>query len=159
MDALQLWHALSSDARTRLFFDGVYAVDTLPTLGRRPKMLVCNTDPSSKPGRHWLLLFWDGDVVEMFDSLGRTIMDYDLRIYDYALENAKEVRWLKRRLQEPRTDSCGHYCLYYAYMRCRGFSMAFIQSTVPNEEFLRSYVDKVFDIPHHHIDYQQCTDC
>ena len=29
-------------------FDGVFSIDTLP---ERPRLLVCNTDPSDEPGR------------------------------------------------------------------------------------------------------------
>jgi len=31
-------------------FDGVFSVDTLP---EEPHLLVCNTDASHDPGRHW----------------------------------------------------------------------------------------------------------
>jgi len=34
---------------TRLRDLGVFSVDTLP---ENPRLLVCNTDPSDKPGRH-----------------------------------------------------------------------------------------------------------
>jgi len=32
-------------------FDGVFGIDNLPD---DPRLLVSNTDPSEKPGRHWL---------------------------------------------------------------------------------------------------------
>ena len=35
-------------------FDGVFSVDTLP---RTPRLLVCNTDPSDRPGRHWVVIY------------------------------------------------------------------------------------------------------
>ena len=34
-------------------FDGVFSVDTLPD---RPRLLVCNTDPSHRSGRHWVAI-------------------------------------------------------------------------------------------------------
>ena len=37
-------------------FQGVYSVDTLPD---KPKLLVCNTDPSTKPGKHWIAIYVD----------------------------------------------------------------------------------------------------
>ena len=39
-------------------FDGVFSIDTLPD---RPRLLVCNTDPSDKPGRHWVAIYVDDD--------------------------------------------------------------------------------------------------
>ena len=35
-------------------FDGVFSVDNLPD---DPRLLVCNTDPSDKPGRHWIAIY------------------------------------------------------------------------------------------------------
>ncbi len=39
-------------------FDGVfrYSMDNLPD---DPHLLVCNTDPSDKPGRHWIAIYVD----------------------------------------------------------------------------------------------------
>jgi len=34
-------------------FDGVFSIDTLP---ERPRLLVCNTDTSDGPGRHWVCI-------------------------------------------------------------------------------------------------------
>jgi len=35
-------------------YDGVFSVDTLPSM---PRLLVCNTDPSYMPGRHWICIY------------------------------------------------------------------------------------------------------
>ena len=52
-------------------FDGVFSIDTLHD---RPRLLVCNTDPSDKSGRHWVAIYVDddGNRGECFDSFGRT---------------------------------------------------------------------------------------
>jgi len=45
--------------RTRLRdFDGVFSIDHLPD---NPRLLVCNTDPSDKPGRHWIAIYVGDD--------------------------------------------------------------------------------------------------
>jgi len=49
-------------------FDGVFSLDTLPD---RPRLLVCNTDPSYRPGRHWVAICVKDGPGEYFDSLGR----------------------------------------------------------------------------------------
>jgi hypothetical protein len=50
-------------------FQGVYSIDTLP---ETPRLLVCNTDPSYKPGQHWVALYVDSRRRgEYFDSFGR----------------------------------------------------------------------------------------
>jgi hypothetical protein len=53
----------------RGIFQGVYSIDTLP---ETPRLLVCNTDPSHKPGQHWVALNVDSRRRgEYFDSFGR----------------------------------------------------------------------------------------
>ena len=49
-------------------FDGVFSVDNLPD---RPRLLVCNTDPSYRPGRHWVAICVKDGRGEYFDSFGR----------------------------------------------------------------------------------------
>jgi len=49
-------------------FDGVFSVDTLPD---RPRSLVCITDPSYRPGRHWVAICLKDGRGEYFDSFGR----------------------------------------------------------------------------------------
>jgi len=39
-------------------FDGVFSSDSLPP---KPRLLVCNTDPSHMPGEHWIAIYVDDD--------------------------------------------------------------------------------------------------
>jgi len=48
-------------------FDGVFSVDTLSD---KPRLLVCNTDASDKPGRHWICMHFEAGRGEYFDSFG-----------------------------------------------------------------------------------------
>jgi len=51
-------------------FDGVFAADRLPN---EPRLLVCNIDPSYRPGEYWVVIYVDdkGRYGEYFDSFGR----------------------------------------------------------------------------------------
>jgi hypothetical protein len=50
-------------------FQGVFSRDTLPS---KPRLLICNTDPSDKPGQHWIAIYVDKNLRgEFFDSFGR----------------------------------------------------------------------------------------
>jgi len=55
-------------------FDGVFSSDHLPT---KPRLFVCNTDPSDASGKHWIAIYVDDDghYGEYFDSLGRAPSD------------------------------------------------------------------------------------
>jgi len=57
-------------------FDDVYSIDTLPR-----GILVCNLDPSYRPGNHWVCICVDdGTRIDYFDTFGRappkTLKDY-----------------------------------------------------------------------------------
>ena len=43
---------------TNKYFDGVYSSDTLKEIKEKPNLIICNTDPSNKPGEHWVLFFF-----------------------------------------------------------------------------------------------------
>ena len=64
-------------AYTGVHWLGVFARDQVPKLDRsqrRPFALVVNTDPSDKPGTHWIAFFASAEPnaapLEMFDSYG-----------------------------------------------------------------------------------------
>ena len=55
-------------------FIGVFAKDTLPNKlpPHRPLLLICNTDPKTRPGRHWVAMYFDTNgKSEYFDSFGQ----------------------------------------------------------------------------------------
>ena len=58
MNTKQIWQALTSNTKTEPYFDGVFAIDELCKIKKKPELIICNTDPSNKPGQHWVLLFF-----------------------------------------------------------------------------------------------------
>ena len=76
MNTKQLWHALCLNPVTNQYFDGIYSADTLKEIREKPDLIICNTDPSNKPGEHWVLFFFSDNGVDFFDSLGRDIKYY-----------------------------------------------------------------------------------
>jgi len=106
-------------------FDGVFSIDTLP---ERPRLLVCNTDPSDEPGRHWVAICVREGRGECFDSFGRA-------------PNAIFARYLNcvywtfndRRLQSIVSRFCGHYCIYYCMLSSRGIDMRRIVSSLTSD--------------------------
>jgi len=84
------------DRTIRLYvkrFDGVFSSDRLPT---KPRLIVCNTDPSDESGEHWIAIYVDdgGHCGEYFDSLGRA----PTRAFErYMDEHCRE--WIYNRKQ------------------------------------------------------------
>lgn len=116
MDTKDIERVLNADCRE--MFQGVFSVDTLP---ERPRLLVCNTDPSYKPGQHWIAIFVDSKGHgEFFDSFGRRP---DYRFERYMNEHCIAWTYNKRQLQSIISSFCGYYCCVYCMFRCRGLNM------------------------------------
>ena len=99
-------------------FDGVFASDRLPT---KPRLLVCNTDPSDMPGEHWIAIYVDDDghYGEYFDSLGRA----PNRLFKhYMNEHCREWIYNCKQLQSIISRFCGYYCVCFCILRSRGIA-------------------------------------
>ena len=58
-------------------FDGVYPRDILKSIKEIPRMIIVNTDPSTKTGKQWILLYLtQRQRAEIFDSLGNDVTSY-----------------------------------------------------------------------------------
>ena len=69
MNTKEIERFIGSDTVSRQVFQGFYSVDTLPP---DSSLLGCNTDPSTKPGLHWIVIHVDKNGRgEYFDSSGR----------------------------------------------------------------------------------------
>jgi hypothetical protein len=116
---------------------GVFARDQLPDdlNSRRPFALVLNTDPADKPGMHWLAMYGPAKgPIELFDS-------YALPPSLYAL-NTFALTYSRTPLQSPTSAVCGHYCLYFLYIRSHGHSFNTIIRHLKQMFNVDSYVQK-----------------
>ena len=50
MNTKQLYNALTLNAYTNKYFDGIYSIDTLKDINENPELIICNTDPSDCNG-------------------------------------------------------------------------------------------------------------
>ena len=99
-------------------FNGVFSVDTLPEDSR---LMVCNTDPSNKPGRHWIVIHVDEDGRgDFFDAFGRQFNDYFER---YMNRHCLSWNFNDKQLQSVVSKFCGHYCIYSCILRSSGIDM------------------------------------
>ena len=136
--------ALTLNRITNSYFDGVYSSDTLKDVKEKPELIICNTDPSDKPGKHWVLFFFDGDEVDFYDSLGKDVTYYGKNFVNFANKYAKSINQCQVRTQPPNSSLCGQYCLYYAYLRCKGKDMDHIVNSM-------TLSSKVVDFVHKHF--------
>ena len=146
MNTKQLWNALCFNPVTNKYFDGIYSSDTLKDIVDKPELIICNTDPSNKPGEHWVLFFFNNNSVDFFDSLGRDINYYGSVFLDFIANFSDNYKQCLERMQPIESDLCGQYCLYYAFAACNGFSMEEIVHNIPDYEYVVEFVNKNYYI-------------
>ena len=122
MNTLEIDAILRDDRRTSKAFKGVFASDELPSRTSTDSLFVCNTDPSDRPGTHWIVVYVDEmHKSDYFDSFGMapTIPEIELFLND----NSVAWAYNDRPVQEITSDACGHHCIFFAVHRCIGFDM------------------------------------
>ena len=157
LNSIQLWEALSENKVTQDFFNGIFALDHLDRINSTPGLVIVNTDPENKPGRHWLLFFFNIDeTVDFFDSLGKSPYSYPVFIVNFMMKWAKQVKFSTERVQPEGSALCGHYCLYYAYSKCTGEKMEQILSHMPSPQWIENCIPVLFDIANIKSNCQSC---
>ena len=123
-------------------FDGVFSVDTLPD---RPRLLVCNTDPSYRHGRHWVAICVKDARGEYFDSFGRRP---SVEFERYMNRHCRYWTFNDKQLQSVVSQFCGHYCICYCVYRSSGINMrkilcSFTSDTALNDVLVHALVCRI----------------
>ena len=142
LNTFQLTAALQKNPITKKCFDGVYPRDILNSIKKTPWMIVVNTDPSTKSGKYWILLYFDAQGhAKIFDSLGNDVASSHSSIKKFIQRYSTHyMHAVHDRIQPKDTALCGHYCLYYAYSRCEGMSVQKIVHTMPSPQWIKSCI-------------------
>ena len=80
----------------------ITSADRLPKSRiQRPKTLVLNTDPSNRPGEHWVCFYFpEIGPAEFFDSLGHSPEYYHRNFQSLLIVNGPEYLHHTRRIQD-----------------------------------------------------------
>ena len=159
LNSLQMWESLKNNIHTRKFFDGIYPLDHLKHIkDEKPRLVIANTDPNHRPGKHWLLFYFndDGKSVDFFDSLGKPPEHYPKDISHFISMWAQEVNYISQRIQPIGSALCGHYCLYYAYCKSMGESMEEIASHIPSPTWIYECIPILYKISDIRTECQTC---
>ena len=154
MNTKQIWQALTNDVNTEKYFDGVFSYDTLKNIKQRPRLIVCNTDPSYKKGEHWILFFFNSDnSVDFFDSLGNEPSYYGDEFVKIIAKFSNYYYVGNNPIQSVNSNLCGFYCLWYAYWKCKNkLKMEKLINKIPKNKLVKPFVEKVFH-------YCKMSDC
>jgi hypothetical protein len=141
MNTIQLIDFCLSDPYINNYFGGVLPADQLPLIvSENPKLYIVNTDKAGEVGEHWICIF-TSKVPEYFDSLCK---EPEEEFSNFLLLNGPNYRTNNRRVQDYNTNTCGLYCLFYSYLRCRNYSFKYIMNFFSNNLQLNEYLVKSF---------------
>ena len=136
MDGGEIEDYMTKDVLIRPYFKGVYSRDEIEHLDFDPPyIIIVNTQPSYLDGKHWICMCIDQQQSEHFDSLGNP----PLPTMKQFLTKMGSYEYNTERVQHPSTNSCGHFCLYYSYYKCRGYSMKDILNKFNTDLMVNSY--------------------
>lgn len=149
MNTGQITEIIKKDSVTRRRFGGVYAVNQLPhSMNVYPCGYIANTDPSSKPGEHWVAFYFTTpERGEFFDSYGHPPEFYNVKFLNFLNRNCKQWSFNNKGLQSALTAVCGEYCILYLMHRARGVSMSkivnvFTENKLHNDQQVLEFVMK-----------------
>lgn len=150
METNEIYAGLKTNTMTRDCIADVLPIDLLPekTLveynAHGIKFFVVNLDSSDEPGSHW--------VAMLISPMPKIYNEY---FDSYGLEPAQEIKdylganyiMQRRELQGSKSTVCGQWCMYYVWLRCRGYTLRDIiapfASCSPEEN--DKYVNKIIN--------------
>ena len=128
------------DPYIRHYYGGVVALDQLPIVIKKPTIFIVNSDPSGLPGKHWFAVFFT-TINEHFDSAGF----YPNKVLEAELiAHGPRFQYNDNRVQTFYSDTCGLFCLFYCYFRCRGYSFREIMDMFSDNLQVNEHVVKYF---------------
>ena len=153
MNTLQLIQVIEQDPKSKNKFCGVYPSDILPVIQHYPCGIICNTDPHTEKGSHWVAMYFPyKGAAEFFDSYGNHPSVYNETFVKILNNNSSRWSYNRRCLQSLTSSTCGQFCLYYIMNRNRSKSMSkivdsFSKDTSVNDHrvtvFVRRYLNRV----------------
>ena len=126
--------------RNCTIYRGIYASDELPdiTHSSLPMVIVANTDPADRPGRHWICMYFDEeDHGEFFDSFGMPPQ----RTFERFMErNCSVWTFNDKQMQSAISRFCGHYCVWYCMMKNRGIKLHLLTNAMTTDTGLNDFL-------------------
>ena len=137
----QLVNFISIDPISKFDFQGCFASDEIPKM-QKNKFIILNTDSSESKGEHWTVLFRENeDSYEFFDSLGQSPKTYSFQNFPTKCNFATKM------IQNPFQNTCGYFCLYYIFYKCRGKKLADIfNNSFINDMYIEMQVNELYGI-------------
>jgi hypothetical protein len=138
MRGAEIIEKLSGDSVTLSKCIGVFAIDRLPSNVPVDRFCICNTDKWSDEGKHWIVIYFPPqDETEYFDPLGNDPRGEFIRFM------GEKYKHNTQRYQPLNSNTCANYCIFFAYMKCRGLPFELILKLLGTEKNVVRFVDNM----------------
>ena len=140
MNEAEITRALLSNQATAQYFRGIIARNELCTMSTKGTgYYIVNTDDSYGPGKHWTAVFiFEDNASEFFDSFAKLPVYYGGCFRDFLTLSGPQYKVSRKCVQGLKSTACGHFCIYYVYHRCIGYSFEQILSMFSKTDFLKN---------------------
>ncbi len=108
-----------------------------------PCFIIVNTDPSDRPGEHWVAIFIENsNTASYFCSLGSS----PIQPISNFLNSFNTVNLCIDQWQSNDNDLCGEFALFFADLKCQNFddkqiaNLFDIKNTESNDSIVCQYV-------------------
>lgn len=145
MNTHEITDILNQDPKTSKFPCYVVARDEFESLDviSFPSFYVCNLDESTKPGSHWVAIYFKSKKqCEYFDSYG--LAPFFDSLLSKMLLYSRCITYNRLTIQGLNTAVCGQYCILFILFRSRSLTYnSFLQ-------YFQNYSTEVSD---HSVNY------
>ena len=143
MTNLEINNILVSNPITRRVYKGCYPSDKIPKCTKFPCAYVINVDESTEPGSHWVAIYaLNTSKALYYDSLGK-VPPPEI-IADHMAKQFKTVEFQYKGIQNPSSDACGQYAIFFIYMAANKIPLRSIhrilQNTKNPDKFVKDFV-------------------
>ena len=151
MNEIDINQYLILDQFVKQIYRGVISSNELFKIDKSVKSLyIVNTDPNYLPGSHWICIYSQGEICEIFDSLGNNPKEYSKHFTNLMQEYEKCI-YSTVKLQSVSSNLCGIYCIFYCYLKSRGFELyeilnTFSENTQMNDYLMKNFLDRVHEL-------------
>ena len=126
MDSNEIVSRINKCPHLKFKFRGLFAADLFPIL-KSNCFIIVNASDSSKPGSHWIFLYYLDNKMYIADPLGISVTNYRA-IYERLTRYYQQMQELNANfpLQQRNSEFCLVFCIYFAHViYTKGFKLNF----------------------------------
>ena len=137
MESPEFSEKLSNFPEIKKYFEGIFSADNLPKKIKKNCFIICNTDVSTGPGKHWYCIVkLSSTILQCFDSLGIDNTKKNFIVSNLKQKGIEQIKFNVTQVQSSESDTCGLFVLYFLIQRYHNKDLSF--NELMNEIFVFS---------------------